>query len=220
MKRLLGFAFLFSGVLIFAGVFSTPLEAQRGPDRQNRNQVCFYMDENFRGESFCANLGERVRNVGERFNDRISSIRIFGRADVTVFENENFGGPHRTYAQDIANLREWNDRITSFQVSGGERGDERGGRIGNERRDREPRYGACFYVDENFGGQSFCLNSGENVRNVGEHFNDRITSIRIFGKARVTIFADQNFRGHGQEVNRDSPNLKFFNDQVTSIVVK
>jgi hypothetical protein len=224
MKRFSSFAFVIPVVMIFAGVFSPRLEAQRNPDRQNRNQVCFYTDENFRGESFCANLGERVRNLGERFNDRASSIRIFGRADVTVFEDENFGGPRRTYDRDIANLREWNDRITSFQVSGGdrsgERGDERGGRIGNERRDREPRNGACFYVNENFGGQSFCLNRGENERNVGGRFNDRITSIRISGRARVVIFADQSFRGRSQEVNRDVPNLRFFNDRITSIVVK
>jgi hypothetical protein len=224
MKRLIRFAFVFFVVMIFANVFSTLLLAQRAPDRQNRNQVCFYTDENFRGDSFCSNLGDRMRNVGERFNDRISSIRIFGRAEVTVFEDENFGGQRRTYDRDIANLREWNDRITSFQVSGGERGDdrgnERGGRIGNERREREPRNGACFYVNENFGGQSFCLSSGENERNVGGRFNDRITSIRIFGRARAVIFTDQNFRGRSQEINRDAPNLRFFNDRITSIMVR
>ncbi len=220
MKRLPGFVFSVLFVVIFMSVFSSRLLAQRGPDRQNRNQACFYTDENFRGDSFCGNLGERVRNVGERFNDRISSIRIFGRAEVTVFDDENFGGGRQTYDRDVPNLREWNDRISSFQVSGGEREGERGGRIGNERREREPRNGACFYVDENFGGQSFCLNSGENERNVGGRFNDRITSIRIFGRARVTIFADQSFRGARQEVNRDAPNLRFFSDRITSVTVR
>jgi len=224
MRHSRGFVFLVPFVVIFVSVFSSRLEAQRAPDRQNRNQVCFYTDENFRGDSFCANLGERVRNVGERFNDRISSIRIFGRAEVTVFDDENFGGGRRTYDRDVTNLRDWNDRFTSFQISGGERGNERGGerggRIGDERREREPRNGACFYVNENFGGQSFCLNSGENERNVGGRFNDRITSIRVFGRSRVTIFGDQNFRGRSQEVNRDVPNLRFFNDRITSVVVK
>jgi hypothetical protein len=220
MKRLPGVGFFIFVAIIFSSIFSTQLLAQRGSDRRDRDQVCFYTDENFRGDSFCANLGERMPNVGERYNDRISSIRIFGRADVTVFENENYGGQRRTFDRDVANLRDWNDKITSFQVSGGERGGDRGGRFGDERREREPRNGACFYVNENYGGASFCLGSGENERNVGGRFNDRITSIRVFGRARVTIFADQNFHGRSQEVNRDVPNLRFFNDRITSIVVK
>jgi hypothetical protein len=223
MKRLPGFALL-TPVVIFFGVLCAPLAAQRNTDRESRNQVCFYTDENFRGDSFCANVGERVRNVGERFNDRITSIRIFGRVDVTVFQDQNYGGASRTYDRDVANLREWNDKITSFQVSGGERG-ERGGRselFDNERREREriPRNGACFYVNENFGGASFCLNAGERERNVGGRFNDRITSIRVFGRARVTIFADQNFRGRSQELSRDVSNLRFFNDRITSVIVR
>jgi|WetSurMetagenome_2_1015567.scaffolds.fasta_scaffold297384_2 hypothetical protein len=228
MKRISAFVSLIAVSMIFASVFSARLEAQRGPDRQNRNQVCFYADVNFRGDSFCVNPGERTSYVGDGFNDRISSIRIFGPMEVTVFEDRNFGGPSRTYNRDIANLLDWNDRISAFQVSGGERGgdrgEDRGGRIGNDRGNdrgaREPRNGACFYVNENYSGQSFCLNSGENERNVGGRFNDRISSIRVFGRARATVFADQNFRGPRQEINRDAPNLRFFNDRVTSIIVR
>jgi hypothetical protein len=219
MKRLSGFAFFIPVVLLFANAVSPRLVAQRGPDRQNRDQVCFYTDAYFRGESFCANIGERARDVGDHLNDRISSIRIFGRADVTVFEDVNFGGSRRTFDRDIAYLAEWNDRITSFQISGGDR-DSRGGRGNDDRREREPRNGACFYQDINFSGRSFCLSSGENVRDVGGRINDRISSIRVFGRARVIVFADQNFRGRSQEINRDIPYLKFFNDQITSIAVR
>jgi len=216
MKQWFGFALLVPVVLIFVSALSTPSAAQRGFDRQSGDRVCFYTDKNFRGDSFCANLGESRRNVGDRFNDQISSIRIFGRAEVTVFEDENFGGARRTYKRDIPNLLDWNDKITSFQVSMG----ERGGRSGDERRNREPQNGACFYVDENFGGQSLCLNSGENLPNVGEGFNDRISSIRIFGKARVIVYTDEGFRGRGQEFDRDVRNLGSLNDQITSVRVR
>jgi Beta/Gamma crystallin len=61
-----------------------------------------------------------VPNIGGRFNHQISSVKIYGNAEVTVFENENFGGARRTFTRDAANLQDlgWNDMITSFQVSG------------------------------------------------------------------------------------------------------
>ena len=74
------------------------------------------MDADYRGEQFCVNSNESQRNLGERYNDRISSIRIFGRAQVTVYENENFNGSRQTFRQNVPNLRDWNDRITSIEV--------------------------------------------------------------------------------------------------------
>ena len=96
-----------------------------------------------------------------------------------------------------------------------------GGNRGNndEQHGREPRNGACFYMDEDFRGQSFCLNSGEVNRNVGQ-FNDSISSIRVFGKARVTAFTDENFGGKRREFDRDVRNLQDFNDAITSVRVR
>jgi hypothetical protein len=243
MKRLLRLALWIPSILIIANAFSNTAEAQRRVGRQNEDRVCFYMDDQFRGDSFCANAGESVRNVGGRFNDRISSIRISGRLEVTVFENDNFDGSRRTFNRDVTNLQDigWNDMITSFQVSGDNRGgdnrgednrgwdnrggdnrngDNRGDDRGYDRRNPEPRNGACFYVDSDFRGERFCLNAGEEERNVGRRFNDRISSMRIFGRARVMIFSDDNFRGPGREFNRDVRNLLGLNDRITSIRVR
>jgi hypothetical protein len=218
MKRHLGFALLVPAILLFANPFIARVQAQRRFERQDRDRVCFYTDAYYRGDSFCANPGDGMPNVGGRFNDRISSIRIFGRAEVTVFADEGFGAARRTFNRDVPNLHDlgFNDLITSFQVSGG----ARGGGFGNERRGIELRNGACFYTDEDFRGESFCLNSGDRDRNVGAHFNDRISSIRLFGRARVYIFSDENYGGNRREINRDAPHLRFFNDRITSIQVR
>jgi len=216
-----------------ASVFSAPAQAQ---GRRNDDRVCFYSDAHYRGDSFCAKPGESLPNVGGRFNDRISSIRIYGRLEVTIFENEGFEGGSRSFNRDAANLQDlgWNDKITSIQVSGGERGGsgndrgfgsdrggfERGGGFGNDRRGLEPRNGACFYVNSDFRGQSFCLSTGEEDRNVGRRFNDRISSLRIFGRARVTTYSDEDFRGPRREFHRDVSNLGGMNDQITSIRVR
>lgn len=235
MKRLLCLALWVPSILILVIAFSASAGAQSRIGRQNDDKVCFYTDDHYNGDSFCARPGENVPNVGGRSNDRISSIRIYGRLEVTVFENDNFQGAQRSFSRDVANLNDigWNDKITSFRVSGGERGGfgndrrdndrggfDRGRDFGNDRRGFEPRNGACFYADADFRGQSFCLNAGEEDRNVGRRFNDRISSIRIFGRARVTTHSDENFRGPRREFNRDVRNLRGMNDQITSVRVR
>ena len=119
MKRTIGFAYLAFTVLGLIQILSPRLEAQgRTRDRSNqpRDGVCFYMDEDYRGDSFCMDGGESQRNVEDRYNDKISSIRVFGRARVVVYEHENFGGARRTFARDASNLGNFNDKITSIEV--------------------------------------------------------------------------------------------------------
>jgi Protein of unknown function (DUF3011)/Peptidase inhibitor family I36 len=67
--------------------------------------------------------------------------------------------------------------------------------------------GACFYKDSDFGGQFFCLRRGEQRESLG-NYGDQITSIRVFGRARATIFDDRNFNGARQRVLTDIPNLR------------
>jgi len=228
MKRLIRFACTGFVLLCSIQLCASRLDAEgRIGDRrdQTRNGVCFYTDENYRGESYCAEAGESRRNVGDRFNDRFSSIRVFDRSQVTVYDDENFGGSNTTFTSDVPNLRNWNDRITSFQVTGGRQIGGPGGRPSDRQgggwdRGRDPRNGACFYADSDYRGERFCIETGERLRNVRDRFNDRISSIRVFGRARVTIFENENFSGASRSYNRDIPNLRGFNDKITSIEVR
>jgi len=184
---------------------------------ESQNGVCFYLDADYRGEKFCVNGDESQQNLGEHYNDRISSIQIFGRAEVTVYDNENFNGSRQTFRQDVPNLRNWNDRISSFQVTGGQYEGQYGGSGGGY----EPRNGACFYLDADYRGDSFCINSGESRRNVEDRFNDKISSVRVFGRARVVVYEHENFGGASRTIAGGGvPNLGDFNDKITSIEVR
>jgi len=46
----------------------------------------------------------------------VSLIRVFGRAQGIVYEHENFGGASRTFAGDMSNLENLNNKITSIEV--------------------------------------------------------------------------------------------------------
>jgi Protein of unknown function (DUF3011)/Peptidase inhibitor family I36 len=69
------------------------------------------------------------------------------------------------------------------------------------------RGGACFYRDRNFGGNYFCLRRGE-VRDELGDLGDDISSIRVFGGARVSVFNDRNFRGGSGRTGSDIPDLR------------
>jgi hypothetical protein len=71
-----------------------------------------------------------------------------------------------------------------------------------------PRDGACFYVDFNFRGDYFCMNAGQNAPSVPSGFNDRIRSVRVFGRTRVQFFNDSNFRGINGSTSRDINDLR------------
>jgi Peptidase inhibitor family I36/Domain of unknown function (DUF4214) len=109
--------------ILFASVVSialaSPVWAQRwGRDRLPREGVCFYKDTNFRGDYFCAGAGEDLRAVPDGMNDRISSIRVFGDAEVTVFRDVRFDGRSSRFDRDVRDLKDagWNDLISSLRV--------------------------------------------------------------------------------------------------------
>ncbi len=211
MRRTIGFALPLLTALGLIHAFGPRLEAQsrNWSGNQPRYGACFYMDADYRGEWFCVNSGESRQNVGEHYNDKISSIRVFGRAQVIVYDDENFGGASRTITGDVPNLGDWNDRITSVRVTGGGFGFS-----GNE-----PGTGACFYMDADYRGERFCVNSGVSQQNVGERYNDKISSIRVFGRAQVIIYEDENFGGASRTITSDVPNLGEWNDRITSLRV-
>jgi hypothetical protein len=90
--------------------------------------ACFYKDSEFRGDFFCLKVGERWPSLPAGFNDKISSIRVFGGARARVFTDDRFGGPNQLIDHDVNDLRRipiadsrfrnknWNDRISSLAV--------------------------------------------------------------------------------------------------------
>jgi hypothetical protein len=94
-------------------------EAQRwGRPDFPRAGACFFRDSNFRGDYFCADAGREFSSLPSGTNDEISSIRIFGDAEVTVFQDRRFEGRSTRFRGDVRNLKDegWNDRLSSLRV--------------------------------------------------------------------------------------------------------
>ena len=109
----------FAWLLGMVVLFTATAEAQRwGRPRTPRAGACFYQNANYRGEYFCVEAGDGYDAMPEGLNDRISSIRLFGDASVTVYRNPRFGGRSTRFTEDVSNLQEqgWNDTVSSVRV--------------------------------------------------------------------------------------------------------
>ncbi len=240
MKRLSIPAVLLLSILSFASQLGA--EPQFG--RNDRDRVCFYQDIHFQGWEDCFSPGDEVANLRGRKN-AISSIRIFGRARVIVWDNEDFRGPSAEFNSDVPDLgrrsiegsKTWSDRIESFRISSGfntplpGRGAGRNDRDDDRNQGRNPRSmrdGVCVYEHANFQGRSDCWDAGEEARDLGRMgWNDRITSIRVFGRAAAGLYRDVGFRGEQIVIDRDVSDLAIiqlrggitWNDQISSLEV-
>jgi hypothetical protein len=108
---------LFAGGALLA--FSSTATAQHwGREKTPRDGVCFYEDADFGGDYFCSRSGDDLNHVPSGMNDRISSIRIFGDAEVTVYRDSRFEGRSQRFRHDVRNLKRegWNDLISSVEV--------------------------------------------------------------------------------------------------------
>lgn len=189
-----------------------------GRPRVPQSGACFYEHINFEGRYFCYRSGTSNGNVPRGLNDEISSIRIFGPAEVVVYKDSNFRGASRNFNSSVSDLRSagLNDRVSSLRVD-----DRRGGGRGAGGpawgRPPIPRAGACFYRDINFGGDYFCASLGARAE-VPPGTNDEISSVRVFGNAELTVFRDINYQGTSRRFDRDVSDLRRsgWNDRISS----
>ena len=234
MKRFIS-AGCYVGVSILIGAASASAQSWGRP-RTPAAGVCFYEDVNYGGRYFCASVGSSLEHVSGGADDEISSIRVFGNAEVTVYRDSNFRGESRRFDSNVEDLRSagLNDRVTSYRVT--YRGSSQGGNWGGNGdavngnnsggapvwgRAALPSTGARFYEHLNFGGRYFCVRLGESVARVPGGTDNEISSIRIFGNGEVTVYRDSNFQGAARRFNANVSNLDGteFNDRITSLRV-
>lgn len=78
------------------------------------DEVCFYDRTNFRGQSFCLEAGDSVRDLRD-WTDRISSIDNQGGYSVQVCSEPNYRSC-RTYTTSANSLNDFDDYIASVRI--------------------------------------------------------------------------------------------------------
>lgn len=124
--------------LLFPAVGQTQPRRQPGErgseqSRYHGPRVIFYQDADFRGDALAVYPGDSLENLsglsfpnGGKLNDRISSIRVEGGAEVYVYADARFRGAVIRLTESARNLTgrllpgsvsaSWNDRISSLRV--------------------------------------------------------------------------------------------------------
>src|SRR5262245_11465695 len=127
---------LYTAVALVAG--SSVATAQNWGRSTPRDGACFYEDANYRGDFFCVESGEDLASLPNDVSHRISSVRVFGSAEVRVFTENRYRGRSAAFDSDVKNLNSsnMNDRIASIRVRNGQQsnyrlGDDNNGRFGN-----------------------------------------------------------------------------------------
>lgn len=164
----------------------------------NAPKVCFFINDNYQGESLCTTEGNAINELPLKWNDRISSISVPYGMVVSVFKDINFSGRKLTLKDSVNSLSSlrWanlNDEISSFNV----------------------RSAACFYELDGFTGDSFCLSGNESLDlyhdndaasrkyHVVNIFNDRISSIKLPPDTQVTLYEHDSFTGKYYVITND-----------------
>lgn len=130
VRRRRGVAWLAGALALVA---APAVQAQHwGRSAFPRAGACFFHDSNFKGDYFCLDAGREYSSVPHGMNDQISSIQVFGDAEVTVFQDARFEGRSTRFRGDVRNLKDegWNDRLSSLRVrsrDGGHGGSGHGG---------------------------------------------------------------------------------------------
>lgn len=105
-------------VIALCASASTLAAQQWGRPRSPRDGACFYKDPNFNGDYFCLEAGDEYSRMPDEMNDKISSVKVFGRAEAFVYKDIRFEGRSSRFDGDVKNLKNegWNDLISSIRV--------------------------------------------------------------------------------------------------------
>jgi hypothetical protein len=104
--------------VFLAAAASTASAQYWGYGKTPRDGACFYKDANFTGEYFCVDAGKKLDSIPSDMNDKISSVRLYGRAEVSVHKDRYQSGQSKRFYNDVRNLKDagWNDTISSVEI--------------------------------------------------------------------------------------------------------
>src|SRR5262245_44091808 len=144
MQRTSIFALAFLFMLTLLPQLNAAPQFDRDRSRDD-DRVCVFRDVRYQGIQQCFKVGSSVSAL-EVLNGQASSIRIYGRVRVTVWDDTSFRGHTTAFTSNIPDLgqvrlesKSWNDRIQSLHVGSG------GGFAGHWRDE-----GVCVYDHPNF----------------------------------------------------------------------
>jgi hypothetical protein len=97
--------------------FGTPGGNNPPPPPPAQKKVCVYDFANYGGASVCVNAGMSDSNIAGPWNNRVTSLRVFGGAKIRLCQNPGYAGFCNVFSTDIPKLGiPLNNKASSYQV--------------------------------------------------------------------------------------------------------
>lgn len=164
-------------------------------DNGSRNDgVTVFEDCHYGGRSYFLRPGRydaRQMGVG---NDEISSIKVPSGYRITVYGDGGFSGGQRSFTRDVNCFgNDWNDKISSVEVSRGSGGDYDYNHSSNYNNNE---LGVTFYEKTWFSGHSRTYGTGSFNFEDYDNLDRNVSSIKIEPGYSVTVYDEPGQRGN------------------------
>ena len=199
--------FILSGCLILFALSAYAAAADHG------DRVCIYKHDNFHGHEQCYRPGEAVSDLKHA---DVKSIRVFGHARAVIYEDRDFRGQMMEFSGDMPDLnrvpisgsKTWHEHVGSLRVVSESAYFPRSGTYEPYSTTRAIDQGVCVFDRPNFEGRSQCWSADTDISDLSfADWKDKISSVRVFGPARLVAYKDTQFRGERIFIDHDVPNL-------------
>lgn len=158
------------------------------------DKVCFYQDAEYQGTEWCYGI-EDISELTADNNDRISSIKTYGKDYVDIFENKDFSGQQTRVMANTYRMDDLNDAVSSFRIGV-----------------RHSTDFACLFEHPGFRGTPHCLEAGQQQRDLDDVAlgRNKVSSIMIIGNSAVDVYQSPNLRTDKSyaRIQRSSSNLE------------
>jgi len=210
-----------SALVVLLAVSGLAVAQDRAITQDRSDRVCLYNEENFKGHEQCYRPGDEIPDLR---NAKTESIRVFGHTRVMLYEDRDFRGRKIDLSADVPDLKRvlsgtksFHEQIGSLRVTA-DSAFKRDRRYDSERPDGRYKpfpsserieQGVCVYERPNYEGRSQCWASGTNISDLkSSDWQDRISSIRLLGDARMTTYDRTGFRGDRVVIDHDMRDIK------------
>ncbi|HDI3294265.1 TPA: peptidase inhibitor family I36 protein [Vibrio cholerae] len=166
--------------------------------------VCLYSEPNYGGREKCIDskngVGSRIKLAD--FSDMAKSARVFPGFTARLYQHYDSPGNYVEINQDIPDLAENNNQISSISISVDE---------------NLSGYTACFFEHPDYHGRRLCFKNGTDIDLWANGFNDMVSSVKVRADYGLRLYENSNFSGRRMTISGNISNLgSQFNDIASS----
>ena len=180
------------------------------------NSCKLFEHENYDGHKIKIHKNQKLNYVGNRANDKISSVKVPSGCKLVTFIDANFEGGKKVFKSDTEFVgRQWNDQISSAKCKCND-DDRNDADWGNDNGNNNTVRQCMVFQHADFQGRSFSVKRNKETAYVGNKMNDQISSVKVPSNCRLIAYEDADFSGSSREFRTNSLLGKHWNDKISS----